>query len=354
MPGLSEHEAHDADDIIDAINSGNGVRATGSTSANERSSRSHAVFQIILRKPGKYRKTLHGKLSLIDLAGSERGADTANTDRKTRIEGAQINKSLLALKECIRALSMKGSHTPFRASKLTQVLKDSFTGASRAVMIATISPADNNAEHTCNTLRYADRVKSLSAGKRGKVPSIPFPSGDTLGSPGAQLVPDGVVSGSSSARDSEDDDDDDDDGGPLNDYSEEEELEYIQKSMKNVRISDGGDEQDSAEENEEFQHTQAIDRVVKGEENLVSAHGAILELEAEVLEEEQALWQEASTGAKSYDMDRYVTRLETIVNRKMSALNAVQSKINSLRKLLLQEEQYVAKKNNKKQGDRRR
>ena len=121
VPGLSEHEALDAEDIIQAIAAGTSVRATGSTSANERSSRSHAVFQIILKRRGKYRNSLHGKLSLIDLAGSERGADTANTDRKTRIEGAQINKSLLALKECIRALSMKGSHTPFRASKLTQV-----------------------------------------------------------------------------------------------------------------------------------------------------------------------------------------------------------------------------------------
>lgn len=74
-----------------------------------------------------------------------------------RMEGAEINKSLLALKECIRALDQDKRHTPFRQSKLTQVLKDSFVGNSRTCMIATISPNQSNSEHTLNTLRYADR-----------------------------------------------------------------------------------------------------------------------------------------------------------------------------------------------------
>lgn len=69
-------------------------RTSGQTSANAHSSRSHAVFQIILRRRGK----MHGKFSLIDLAGNERGADTSSADRQTRLEGAEINKSLLALK----------------------------------------------------------------------------------------------------------------------------------------------------------------------------------------------------------------------------------------------------------------
>lgn len=74
-----------------------------------------------------------------------------------RMEGAEINKSLLALKECIRALDQDKRHTPFRQSKLTQVLKDSFVGNSRTCMIATISPGGSCSEHTLNTLRYADR-----------------------------------------------------------------------------------------------------------------------------------------------------------------------------------------------------
>lgn len=75
----------------------------------------------------------------------------------SRIEGAEINKSLLALKECIRALDNDQGHIPFRGSKLTEVLRDSFVGNSRTVMISCISPSSGSCEHTLNTLRYADR-----------------------------------------------------------------------------------------------------------------------------------------------------------------------------------------------------
>ncbi|CAI8026232.1 Kinesin-like protein KIF2A, partial [Geodia barretti] len=110
--GLKEEPVYDLSDVLRLISSGNSCRTSGTTSANQHSSRSHAVFQIILRKrqSGKLHGKLHGKLSLIDLAGNERGADTANSDRNTRMEGAEINRSLLALKECIRALGRKGAH----------------------------------------------------------------------------------------------------------------------------------------------------------------------------------------------------------------------------------------------------
>ncbi|CAA0817500.1 Kinesin-13A [Striga hermonthica] len=176
--GLQEFEVSDVHIVKEYIERGNAARSTGSTGANEESSRSHAILQLAVKKhpevkESKRSKNINdaneprsgkvvGKISFIDLAGSERGADTTDNDRQTRIEGAEINKSLLALKECIRALDNDQIHIPFRGSKLTEVLRDSFVGNSRTVMISCISPNAGSCEHTLNTLRYADRVKSLS------------------------------------------------------------------------------------------------------------------------------------------------------------------------------------------------
>ncbi|XP_022661380.1 kinesin-like protein KIF2A isoform X2 [Varroa destructor] len=159
--GLTEIPVHSVDEVLELIQKGSSDRTSGQTQVNANSSRSHAVFQISLRKATR----LHGKFSLIDLAGNERGADTASADQRTRMEGAEINKSLLALKECIRALGRKNaSHTPFRSSKLTHILKDSFIGENtRTCMIAMISPGMASCENSLNTLRYADRVKELGA-----------------------------------------------------------------------------------------------------------------------------------------------------------------------------------------------
>lgn len=161
--GLQEQEMCCVQDVLKLVELGNNYRTSGQTSVNAHSSRSHAVFQIILKTGGK----LHGKFSLVDLAGNERGADTAKANRKRQLEGAEINKSLLILKECIRALGRNKSHTPFRASKLTQVLRDSFIGQnSFTCMIATISPGMGSCENTLNTLRYANRVKELPLDSR--------------------------------------------------------------------------------------------------------------------------------------------------------------------------------------------
>lgn len=158
--GLTEKVVDSVEEVLKLIQHGNVTRTSGQTSANANSSRSHAVFQIVLRPPGSTR--VHGKFSFIDLAGNERGADTSSANRQTRMEGAEINKSLLALKECIRALGRQNAHLPFRVSKLTQVLRDSFIGEkSKTCMIAMISPGLNSCEHTLNTLRYANRVKEL-------------------------------------------------------------------------------------------------------------------------------------------------------------------------------------------------
>ena len=159
--GKQEERVETVDDVMSLIRRGMSVRTSGTTSANENSSRSHAVFQITLKKKSINKE--YGKISLIDLAGSERGRDTQTNDKVTLMEGAEINKSLLTLKECIRSLRRNAEHIPFRGSTLTKVLRDSFIGEkSKVCMIAMISPGNGDVEHTLNTLRYADRVKELN------------------------------------------------------------------------------------------------------------------------------------------------------------------------------------------------
>ena len=173
FPGLSEHPLTSADALIDMIEEGACNRSTGSTSRNSDSSRSHAVLQLHIYQPppgrrprASCRQVEFSRLTFIDLAGSERGADTYTSSKETRMEGAEINTSLLALKEVIRALATGDSmaHVPFRGSKLTQVLKESFVGEScRSVMIACVSPSIGDCEQTLNTLRYANRVKERNS-----------------------------------------------------------------------------------------------------------------------------------------------------------------------------------------------
>ncbi|OMP06399.1 hypothetical protein CCACVL1_01594, partial [Corchorus capsularis] len=206
--GLQEFEVSDVQIVKEYIERGNAARSTGSTGANEESSRSHAILQLAIKKHPEIKESKRnnndgneskagkvvGKISFIDLAGSERGADTTDNDRQTRIEGAEINKSLLALKECIRALDNDQIHIPFRGSKLTEVLRDSFVGNSRTVMISCISPNAGSCEHTLNTLRYADRVKSLSksgnAKKDQSVNSLPPSSKDASSAPSLSATAD--------------------------------------------------------------------------------------------------------------------------------------------------------------------
>ncbi|XP_063277540.1 kinesin-like protein KIF24 [Prinia subflava] len=165
--GLREVQVDSVDQLLEVILKGGKERSTGATAVNSDSSRSHAIIQIQLKDTAN---RAFGRISFIDLAGSERAADARDSDRQTKMEGAEINQSLLALKECIRALDQEHMHTPFRQSKLTQVLKDSFIGNSKTCMIANVSPSHIATEHTLNTLRYADRVKELKKGIKCSTP----------------------------------------------------------------------------------------------------------------------------------------------------------------------------------------
>lgn len=103
------------------------------------------------------------RLIFIDLAGSERATDAQNNLRQTRREGAQINCSLLALKECIRSMDMTHSHAPFRQSKLTHILRDSLVGSkTRTCLLANVSPPNDCCQCSLNTLQYASRIRDIS------------------------------------------------------------------------------------------------------------------------------------------------------------------------------------------------
>jgi kinesin family protein 18/19 len=147
MSGVTEFKAESTEQVMNLLILGNKRRTTEATNANQTSSRSHAVFQINVCKVSKTKstnvETLIGKLSLIDLAGSERGTVTENRGLRL-MEGAKINRSLLALANCINALgdkNKKGFFVPYRDSKLTRLLKDSLGGNCKTVMIANVSPA---------------------------------------------------------------------------------------------------------------------------------------------------------------------------------------------------------------------
>ncbi|KAK3264358.1 kinesin-like protein [Cymbomonas tetramitiformis] len=148
VSGLRSLEVSDVKDIMKLLETGNARRKTESTKANATSSRSHAVLEIQVNhasRPGVHAQSTLGKLALVDLAGSERAAETGNAGQKLR-DGANINKSLLALANCINALGKATGgrslgYVPYRHSKLTRLLKDGLSGNSRTCMVATVSCA---------------------------------------------------------------------------------------------------------------------------------------------------------------------------------------------------------------------
>uniref|UniRef100_A0A3Q3AJ80 Kinesin-like protein n=1 Tax=Kryptolebias marmoratus TaxID=37003 RepID=A0A3Q3AJ80_KRYMA len=166
VAGITEVSTINAQEIMELLMKGNKQRTQEPTAANQTSSRSHAVLQVAVKQQSRCRDVLQevrfARLFMIDLAGSERAAQTQNRGQRLK-EGAHINRSLLALGNCINALSDKNGnkYVNYRDSKLTRLLKDSLGGNSRTVMIAHISPASTAFEESRNTLTYADRAKSI-------------------------------------------------------------------------------------------------------------------------------------------------------------------------------------------------
>lgn len=166
VSNLSSHRPDNVDQVMNMIVKGNMNRTMSPTEANAVSSRSHAVLQInVTQKPRTASLTedhTFATLSIIDLAGSERAASTRNQGVRL-IEGANINKSLLALGNCINALCdpRQRGHIPYRDSKLTRLLKFSLGGNCKTVMIVCVSPSSQHYDETLNTLKYADRAKMI-------------------------------------------------------------------------------------------------------------------------------------------------------------------------------------------------
>ncbi|XP_062381956.1 kinesin-like protein KIF19 [Sardina pilchardus] len=166
VAGITEVSTINAREIMELLMKGNKQRTQEPTAANQTSSRSHAVLQVAVRQQSRcrdvYQEVRFARLFMIDLAGSERASQTQNRGQRLK-EGAHINRSLLALGNCINALSEKSGnkYVNYRDSKLTRLLKDSLGGNSRTVMIAHISPASLAFEESRNTLSYADRAKSI-------------------------------------------------------------------------------------------------------------------------------------------------------------------------------------------------
>ncbi|KAK8477983.1 hypothetical protein V6N13_002544 [Hibiscus sabdariffa] len=363
--GLQEYKVLDVQTIKELIERGNATRSTGTTGANEESSRSHAILQLAIKRSADGSESkparLVGKLSFIDLAGSERGADTTDNDKQTRMEGAEINKSLLALKECIRALDNDQGHIPFRGSKLTEVLRDSFVGDSRTVMISCISPSSGSCEHTLNTLRYADRVKSLSKGNNSKKDMLSSSSNlrESTALPLSSSLPidaledsvidipfeknkfgwskpterdtsfkvDSVPSGRDTSFKGQ--------RGGLNgmaeddfDYSEEtyEQPKMLQKTkdtlMKHVDPST-------------FDYNNSDDdlsALLKEEEDLVSAHRRQVEDTMELVREEMNLLVEADQPGNQ--LDDYISKLNTILSQKAAGIVQLQARLAQFQKHL--------------------
>ncbi|XP_044743818.1 kinesin-like protein KIF14 [Chrysoperla carnea] len=163
---LNVYQVNSYQSLQNWIQVGNRLRTTASTTMNEKSSRSHSIFNIMLNitAPKDHPEIVskRSKISFVDLAGSERVGSITNNEERLR-QGVYINRSLLALGKVIAALSDRRStnHVPYRESVLTWLLRESLGGNSRTSMLATITPASCHLEETLSTLRYASQARNI-------------------------------------------------------------------------------------------------------------------------------------------------------------------------------------------------
>lgn len=160
VTGLTEIDAVSRYEVISLLLKGNKSRTVEPTAANKTSSRSHALLNITVTRTTSL-GTKQGRLYLTDLAGSERAKKTKNRGKRLQ-EGAHINKSLLALGNCINALAGGARYVNYRDSKLTRLLKEALSGKCKTVMIAHVSKEGKHRDETKNTLVYAERANHIT------------------------------------------------------------------------------------------------------------------------------------------------------------------------------------------------
>ncbi|XP_053128627.1 kinesin-like protein KIF7 isoform X2 [Hemicordylus capensis] len=178
--GVKEMEVEGLDEVLSLLEMGNMAKHTGATHINRKSSRSHTIFTVTMeqrRSAGHLLglgaqdrasvpasgQVLTSKFHFVDLAGSERVVKTGNTGERLK-ESIQINSGLLALGNVISALGdprRKGSHIPYRDSKITRILRDSLGGNAQTVMIACVSPSSSDFDESLTTLNYASRAQNI-------------------------------------------------------------------------------------------------------------------------------------------------------------------------------------------------
>ena len=394
--GLINQLAETPDMMHHIIDAANAIRTTHNTVTNETSSRSHAICNIVIKL--KNSDDEYGKLSLVDLAGSERAQETQSNNRQRRAEGAEINKSLLALKECIRALDEKknnpNTHVPFRASKLTHVLRDSFVSRSdksRIIMISCINPSYTSANHSLSTLRYSDRLKektkqhfggnynNINAGARGINPSN---NNNYAQSPKNNRQNDNKINYNKNAKQvnekkakvertqskekkptskkqetkkstnqsnknnnqkkeaSNEINDDNDDNKDIDD-GEEEDWDYLKRTMA---------KREGKVLNDDYiKYQNLTTKLVEDEDDIINYHMNIIKEDARLLSQEGDLITNIKGVGKEEDfkMDEYIAGLDKIIEQKLKLYNNIRGKVEKYKKHIKEEDVLRQKLNPK-------
>ena len=380
--GLITQLAETPDMMHRIIDAANAIRTTHNTVTNETSSRSHAICNIVVKLKGSDEE--YGKLSLVDLAGSERAQETQSNNRQRRAEGAEINKSLLALKECIRALDEKknnpDTHVPFRASKLTHVLRDSFVSRSdksRIIMISCVNPSYTSANHTLNTLRYSDRLKEKTkqhfGGNYNNVNAArginqnnnnnfaPSPKNvkqnndnkinynkknaaeRTKSKERKPTVKkqDSSKNKVNSKREVSTQNDTNDENDIKEDDGEEEDWDYLKRTMAKREGKVLNDDYIK------YHHLTA--KLVEDEDDIINYHMNIIKEDAKLLSQEGDLITNIKGVGKEEDfkMDEYIAGLDKIIEQKLKLYNNMKGKVDKYKKHI-KEEDILRKKLNPK------